>query len=117
MAIIANILDTLSRYRDSIALIDSQIRAICSDLYRQRDAIETKAKILETEAKAKAEFIPLASRHTLRGTSLQLVYNKSSKWNESNLIHLCGKYGIPQDELNACKDASHYWSIRKLSAK
>jgi len=113
MAVITNLLDNLAEKRLVINTLDIEIQARAQELWVERIRAQKEAEALEKLIKEKAAFIPESQQHTLKGQFLQLVSRITSKWDETQLVHLAGKYGIPLDELQACKANTHSWAICK----
>lgn len=114
MSAIAGILDQIGGLKAAIQAVDGKIQEVAGVLLAERDGLEAQAKALTEVAKSKAEFIPVAQRHTLRGAEYQLVYKPTSKWSDSSLAALAEKYGIPAAELEGCKETGHTWAITKV---
>lgn len=112
MAKIAGLLDTLFVVRGEIAKVQAEIENVAAPLFAAKAQYEAEAKGLETEIKSKAAYV--SDPHTLRGKNLQLVYSETGRWDAALLGALAAKYGIPDEDLEACKTISPAWSIRTV---
>ena len=113
MNVIAGLLDRAAEARARVLEVKAEIQAVAGKLLELQARFEREAKGLEDQAKAKAKYIPFEQRHTLHGSSLQLVWSERHDWSPEALAALAGKYGIPLQELDACKSETGYWSVRK----
>jgi hypothetical protein len=111
--VISTLLDRVAEARAKVAEVQAEIEAVAGDLLKLKARFETEVKDLEAQAKNQARFIPISQRHTLHGSTLQLVWTVRRDFEESDLQALASKYGITPAELDACKTDKGYWSVRQ----
>jgi hypothetical protein len=112
MSVIACKLNELWNVRQAIAAVDAEVKVVAGALLDERAKLETQDKALVAEAKSKAKFIPADARHTLVGDHLQMVYAVREAWSDEALSTLAARFGIPADDLTACKVGTEVWSVK-----
>lgn len=109
--IVGTLLNELYQVRLAIGVVEHSIED--TPLGQELKGLQNSEASLEKAIKAKAKFCS----GTVAGNNLQVVLTERSTWDSEKLQALADAHGITPAELEACKDTSKVWSIRKVASK